>query len=61
VYSEGRLRRLIEKSALLQAEIESSRASKDKYLTEWRRHSLDAAVREIAWLQDMINTEKKSS
>lgn len=58
---EGRLRRLSEKSALLQAEIESSRASKDKYLTEWRRHSLDAADQEIAWLQDMINTERKSS
>lgn len=60
---EGRLRRLTEKSALLQADLENSQglpAGKDKYLTEWRRHSLDAANREIAWLQDRINIERKS-
>jgi DNA-binding PadR family transcriptional regulator len=61
---EGRLRRLTEKSALLRADLESSQETaggKDKYLTEWRRHSLDAADREIAWLQDMIKIERKSA
>jgi len=58
---EGRLRRLSEKAAILRAELESSIAAKDKYLMEWRRHSLDAADREIVWLQDMIKIERKSA
>ena len=33
----------------------------DKYLHEWRRHSLDSVEREIAWLEEMINIEGKSS
>ena len=28
---------------------------------EWRRHSLESAEREIAWLEKMIKTERKSS
>jgi len=58
---EGRLRRLVEKEAILRDELEKSPAGFDKYLVEWRRHSLESAEREIAWLQDMINTERKSS
>jgi DNA-binding PadR family transcriptional regulator len=33
----------------------------DTYLVEWRRHSLESAEREIAWLEKMIKTERKSS
>jgi DNA-binding PadR family transcriptional regulator len=58
---EGRLRRLVEKASILRDELEKSPAGFDKYLVEWRRHSLESAEREIAWLQDMINTERKSS
>jgi len=29
-------------------------------LIEWRRHSLDSASREIAWLDEMIQSERKT-
>jgi DNA-binding PadR family transcriptional regulator len=57
---EGRLRRLQEKAEILRDEVEKSPIGIDKYLQEWRRHSLDSADREIAWLQEMITTERKS-
>jgi hypothetical protein len=28
---------------------------------EWRRHSLETAEREIAWLEEMIKSERKTS
>jgi DNA-binding PadR family transcriptional regulator len=58
---EGRHRRLTEKAAILANEIEKLPEGIDKYLVEWRRHSLESAEREIAWLEEMINTERKSS
>jgi DNA-binding PadR family transcriptional regulator len=58
---EGRHRRLVEKASLLRNDLDKSPAGFDKYLVEWRRHSLESAEREIAWLQEMINTERKSS
>lgn len=58
---EGRHRRLVEKAAILRNELEKAPAGLDKYLVEWRRHSMESAEREIAWLQEMINTERKSS
>jgi len=58
---EGRLRRLSEKAAILRNELEKAPAGIDKYLSEWRRHSLESSEREIAWLEEMINTERKSS
>jgi len=58
---EGRVHRLQEKVAILRSELEKSPAGFDKYLVEWRRHSLESAEREIAWLEEMINTERKSS
>lgn len=56
---EGRHRRLKEKAEILRAELERSPVGIDKYLEEWRRHSLESAEREIAWLEDMIHTERK--
>ncbi|MEI9907539.1 MAG: PadR family transcriptional regulator [Actinomycetota bacterium] len=56
---EGRHRRLKERAEILRAELEKSQVGIDKYLEEWRRHSLESADREIAWLEDMINTERK--
>jgi DNA-binding PadR family transcriptional regulator len=56
---EGRHRRLQEKAEMLRGELERSPAGIDKYLEEWRRHSLESAQREIAWLEDMIKTERK--
>ena len=64
---EGRLRKLAEKATILRTDLEkvatdsSGLEGIDKYLVEWRRHSLDSAQREIAWLEEMINTERKSS
>jgi hypothetical protein len=43
---EGRLRRLVEKASILRDELEKSPAGFDKYLVEWRRHSLESAERE---------------
>ena len=57
---EGRLRRLQEKADILREEVEKSPIGIDKYLQEWRRHSLESAEREIVWLQDLITTERKS-
>ena len=58
---EGRQRRLKEKAEILRADLERSAVGLDKYLIEWRRHSLETAVREIAWLEDMITSERKTS
>jgi hypothetical protein len=58
---EGRHRKLAEKATILRSELEKSPEGIDRYLVEWRRHSLESAEREIAWLQEMINTERKSS
>jgi len=57
---EARRRRLREKTDLLRHELERSPIGLDKYFIEWRRHSLDSAEREIAWLDDMIKAERKS-
>ena len=57
---EGRHRRLKEKAEILRADLERSAVGLDKYLIEWRRHSLDTAEREIAWLEEMIKSERKS-
>ena len=56
---EGRHRRLKEKAELLRAELERDGMGLDKYLEEWRRHSLESAEREIAWLEELIHTERK--
>ncbi|CAB4670467.1 MAG: PadR family transcriptional regulator [Actinobacteria bacterium] len=56
---EGRNRRLQEKAEILRGELEKSPVGIDKYLEEWRRHSLESAEREIAWLEEMIKTEGK--
>lgn len=58
---EGRLRRLQEKAEILRLDLERDPIGMDKYLTEWRRHSLESAEREIAWLEEMIKSERKSS
>jgi DNA-binding PadR family transcriptional regulator len=58
---EGRLEKLSDKAKVLKSEVEKSPEGRDKYLSEWRRHSLETAEREITWLTDMINTERKSS
>lgn len=57
---EGRLRRLQERAEILRIDLERSAVGLDKYLIEWRRHSLETAEREIAWLQSMINSERKT-
>jgi hypothetical protein len=50
---------LKERAEIIRAELEKSPIGIDKYLEEWRRHSLGSYEREIAWLEDMINTERK--
>ena len=57
---EGRYRRLAEKADLLREEVEKSPIGFDKYLLEWRRHSLESAEREVVWLEQMIKNEKEA-
>ena len=57
---EGRLRRLQDKRDLLQVDVVRTPAGSDKYIHEWRRHSLESVEREISWLEEMITTERKS-
>jgi DNA-binding PadR family transcriptional regulator len=58
---EGRHRRLLEKAEVIRKDLSKIPEGIDTYLVEWRRHSLESAEREIAWLEKMINTERKSS
>jgi len=58
---EGRLTRLREKVAILRDELNRDPIGMDRYFSEWRRHSLETAEREIAWLEEMIKSERKSS
>lgn len=58
---EGRHRRLKERAEILRADLERSANGLDKYLVEWRSHSLETAEREIAWLEKMIASERKAS
>lgn len=58
---EGRHRRLKDRADLLRTDLERSSIGLDKYLVEWRRHSLETAEREIAWLEKMISSERKTS
>ncbi len=57
---EGRLNRLQERADILRDDLERSAVGLDKYLVEWRRHSLETAEREIAWLEEMIKSERKN-
>jgi DNA-binding PadR family transcriptional regulator len=56
---EGRHRRLKDKTEILRGELEKSPVGIDRYLAEWRRHSLESYEREVAWLEEMIKTERK--
>ena len=58
---EGRHRKLVEKAELVRNDLAKIPEGIDTYLVEWRRHSLESAEREIAWLEKMIKTEKKNS
>ena len=58
---EGRQRRLKERAEILRADLERSAVGLDRYLVEWRSHSLETAEREIAWLEKMIAAERKAS
>ena len=57
---EGRHRRLKEKAEYLRSELERTNTGIDTYLSEWRRHSLESAEREITWLEELIQSERKS-
>ena len=58
---EGRHRRLVEKAEVIRKDLSKIPEGIDTYLVEWRRHSLESAEREIAWLEEMIKIERKSS
>jgi hypothetical protein len=46
---------------MLKDELNRDPIGMDRYFLEWRRHSLETAEREIAWLEEMIKSERKSS
>lgn len=57
---EGRQRRLRDKADLLRSDIERITESPNAYLSEWKRHNLEAIEREIEWIEKMLTTERKS-
>lgn len=57
---EGRIRRMNEKAKLLREDIELNAKYKDKYATEWRRHTLEITEQEISWLEKMATMERKN-
>ena len=60
---EGRHRRLLDKAVALRNEIAKAASNSektDKYLTEWRRQSLESIEREISWLEEMTRKEKEA-
>lgn len=57
---EGRQRRLKDKAEILRSDIERIGETPNSYLSEWKRHNLEAIEREIEWIEKMLTTERKS-
>ncbi|MEE6294843.1 PadR family transcriptional regulator [Georgenia wangjunii] len=55
---EGRRARMVERLELLRSSFHHTRERMDAYTTELARHGLEQAEREVAWLEDLIDTER---
>src|ERR1700753_1676361 len=58
---EGRRRRIEERREGLRDVMNRAAERLDKYTLEWQRHGLDAAEREVRWLEELIASERNST
>lgn len=56
---EGRRRRVEEKRDGLRAALARTRQRLDRYTLELQKHGLEAADREVRWLTELIDTERR--
>jgi DNA-binding PadR family transcriptional regulator len=56
---EGRRRRVEEKREGLRAALARTRERLDRYTLELQQHGLDAVDREVRWLTELIDTERR--
>ena len=57
---EGRRTRLQERLDRIQRELAMTQQEVDRYAGELQRHGVDRVEREVMWLSDLINAERKS-
>ena len=58
---EGRRSRLQERLHRVQQELERTQAEVDRYAAELQRHGVESVEREVRWLSDLINAERRGS
>jgi DNA-binding PadR family transcriptional regulator len=56
---EGRRSRLQERLDRVQHQLERTQRQVDRYATELQRHGVESVEREVRWLSDLINAERR--
>ena len=56
---EGRRSRLEERLDRVQRRLERTQQQVDRYATELQRHGVESVEREVRWLSDLINAERR--
>lgn len=56
---EGRRSRLIERLEQFRGSLQRTRERLDAYTLELQRHGLESAEREVRWLEELIDTERR--
>ncbi|NUR07116.1 MAG: PadR family transcriptional regulator [Nocardioidaceae bacterium] len=56
---EGRRTRLQERLDRVQKQLERTEAQMDRYAAELQRHGVESVEREVRWLSDLINAERR--
>ncbi len=56
---EGRRSRLVERLEQFRAALQRTRERLDAYTLELQRHGLESAEREVRWLEELIDTERR--
>jgi DNA-binding PadR family transcriptional regulator len=56
---EGRRSRLQERLHRVQTRLERTQRQVDRYAVELQRHGVESAEREVRWLSDLINAERR--
>ncbi len=56
---EGRRSRLEERLERVQSQLNRTQQQMDRYATELQRHGVESVEREVRWLSEMINAERR--
>jgi len=56
---EGRRSRLQERLDRVQQQLERTQRQVDRYATELQRHGVESVEREVRWLSELINAERR--